>query len=112
MLQMFGSDEEAIAKIPTQVQTLPGEGPGEVLVSEYKPIPEPVPDVDYLQVCCLLDPPSIRVCNEPFCPLFKFFSPLVSQARDLLCDGNGSKLQCTKNGKIDEEHRKHKIFLL
>ncbi|KAI8537155.1 hypothetical protein RHMOL_Rhmol09G0003700 [Rhododendron molle] len=49
VLQMFGSDEEAIAKIPTQVQTLPGEGSGEVLVSEYKPIPEPVPDVDYLQ---------------------------------------------------------------
>ncbi|KAF7131741.1 hypothetical protein RHSIM_Rhsim09G0003700 [Rhododendron simsii] len=49
MLQMFGSDEETIAKIPTQVQTFPGEGSGEVLVSEYKPIPEPVPDVDYLQ---------------------------------------------------------------
>ncbi|XP_058184240.1 uncharacterized protein LOC131301812 [Rhododendron vialii] len=49
MLQMFGSDEEAITKIPTQVQTFPGEGSGEVLVSEYKPIPEPVPDVDYLQ---------------------------------------------------------------
>ncbi|CAL5394731.1 unnamed protein product [Camellia sinensis] len=43
-LQMFGSDEEVTTQIPTQAQSVV-KGSGEVLVSEYKP----VPDVDYLQ---------------------------------------------------------------
>ncbi|KAL6976086.1 hypothetical protein U1Q18_024879 [Sarracenia purpurea var. burkii] len=43
-LQMFGSNEEVTTQIPTQAQTIV-KGSGEVLVSEYKP----VPDVDYLQ---------------------------------------------------------------
>ncbi|GMP54942.1 hypothetical protein CsSME_00019928 [Camellia sinensis var. sinensis] len=41
---MFGSDEEVTTQIPTQAQSVV-KGSGEVLVSEYKP----VPDVDYLQ---------------------------------------------------------------
>ncbi|XAR71503.1 hypothetical protein NMG60_11028808 [Bertholletia excelsa] len=43
-LQMFGSDEEITTQIPNQAQSVV-KGSGEVLVSEYKP----VPDVDYLQ---------------------------------------------------------------
>lgn len=42
--QMFGSDAEVSAQIPTQAQSVV-DGPGAVLVAEYKP----VPDVDYLQ---------------------------------------------------------------
>lgn len=45
---MYGSDEEVRTQIPTQAQSLV-EGSGSVLVSEY----QPVPDVDYLQVCHL-----------------------------------------------------------
>lgn len=44
-IQMFGSDEDAGIKIPTQAQSVV-EGSGAVLVSETRP----VPDVDYLQV--------------------------------------------------------------
>ncbi|XP_051118366.1 uncharacterized protein LOC127242734 [Andrographis paniculata] len=43
-IQMFGSDEDVPAQVPTQAQTLV-EGSGAVLASEYKP----APDVDYLQ---------------------------------------------------------------
>ncbi|KAK4785126.1 hypothetical protein SAY86_001815 [Trapa natans] len=43
-VQMFGSDEDAGIKIPTQAQSIV-EGSGSVLVSEIRP----VPDVDYLQ---------------------------------------------------------------
>lgn len=45
-IRMFGSDEDAGIKIPTQAQSIV-EGSGSVLVSEIRP----VPDVDYLQVC-------------------------------------------------------------
>ena len=46
---MFGSDEEVTTQIPTQAQSVV-QGSGEVLVAEYKL----VPNVDYLQVCHLL----------------------------------------------------------
>ncbi|KAA8527216.1 hypothetical protein F0562_034687 [Nyssa sinensis] len=45
-LQMFGSDEEVATQVPTQAQSVV-EGSGAVLISEYKPVPDP--DVDYLQ---------------------------------------------------------------
>lgn len=45
-MSMFGSDENGGSQVPTQLQSIV-EGPGSVMVSEYKP----VPDVDYLQVC-------------------------------------------------------------
>ncbi|KAF6162338.1 hypothetical protein GIB67_008467 [Kingdonia uniflora] len=41
---MFGSDEEVITQVPTQLQTV-AEGSGAVMVSEFKPSA----DVDYLQ---------------------------------------------------------------
>ncbi|GAB4825767.1 hypothetical protein Ancab_008642 [Ancistrocladus abbreviatus] len=41
---IFGTDEEAGTKIPTQAQSLV-EGSGSVMMSEFKPIP----DVDYIQ---------------------------------------------------------------
>uniref|UniRef100_A0A5B7B667 Uncharacterized protein n=1 Tax=Davidia involucrata TaxID=16924 RepID=A0A5B7B667_DAVIN len=44
--QMFGSDEEVTTQVPTQAQSVV-EGSGAVLISEYKPKPDP--DVDYLQ---------------------------------------------------------------
>ncbi|CAA0839330.1 Unknown protein [Striga hermonthica] len=49
-IQMYGSDEEGSLKIPTQIGTIvrgsgSGTGSEDVLVSEYKPMP----DVDYLQ---------------------------------------------------------------
>ncbi|GAB4858953.1 hypothetical protein Ancab_010425 [Ancistrocladus abbreviatus] len=44
IIHMFGSDDEAGTKIPTQAQSLV-EGSGSVAVSEFKP----VPDVDYIQ---------------------------------------------------------------
>ncbi|GER27920.1 cysteine sulfinate desulfinase/cysteinedesulfurase and related enzymes [Striga asiatica] len=49
-IQMYGSDEEGSSKIPTQIGTIvrgseSGTGSKDVLVSEYKPMP----DVDYLQ---------------------------------------------------------------
>lgn len=47
---MFGSDEEVGTQIPTQAQSVV-EGSGAVLVSEFRP----VADVDYLQVCLLIN---------------------------------------------------------
>ncbi|XP_057957087.1 uncharacterized protein LOC131150399 isoform X2 [Malania oleifera] len=43
-VRMYGSDEEIATQVPTQAQTVV-EGSGQVLVSEFKS----VPDVDYLQ---------------------------------------------------------------
>ncbi|PIN07001.1 hypothetical protein CDL12_20441 [Handroanthus impetiginosus] len=43
-IQMFGSDEDASIKIPTQAQSIV-EGSGTIVAPEYKP----VADVDYLQ---------------------------------------------------------------
>ncbi|XP_058094380.1 uncharacterized protein LOC131240272 isoform X1 [Magnolia sinica] len=42
--QMFGSDDEITTQVPTQVQSVV-EGPGTLLVTE----PKPIPDLDYLQ---------------------------------------------------------------
>lgn len=47
---MYGSDDDFSVLIPTQGKSIV-EGSGSVLLSEYKPSPEPSPDVDYLQVC-------------------------------------------------------------
>lgn len=44
VVSLFGSDEDIGPRIQSVV-----EGSGSVMVSEYKPAPEPVPEVDYLQ---------------------------------------------------------------
>lgn len=121
MLQMFGSDEEVITQIPTQIQTLSGEGSGDVLVSEYKP----VPDVDYLQVCCLLalnkygfgmilcqgSVVSRSLCTRydlvPFFPDLLTTCIMVKRLYVMVMAPNSN----AQNSKINREH-KHKISLL